>query len=217
MRVPIYDFDEFKRFKAGLTARVIVGKTEFTGTVDRLGATTQQDRWGRTSNYAIVRFQGDGTLGLLGLDADVRIVLPPPEEKPNRMDALLNTLTGRGQDDLESRTASVTTGWMLVGLGKVLGCALLLVTLTVLLLVVSRSTLIAILGAIGLWHVSNLFFDFAGLPELSYLEMVRTMDKVLGGVAIAKDEVTALAWLYGIAAAIGAFAIALFIVRDPPK
>ena len=217
VRVPIYDFDEFKRLKPGLTARILIGKTEFKGTVDRLGATTQQDRWGRTSNFAIVRFQGDGTPGLLGLDADVRIVLPPPEEKPNRMTTLLNTLTGTGQDDLGSRTASVTTGWMLVGLGKVLGCALLLVTLTLLLLVVSRSALIAILSAVGLWHVSNLLFDFAGLPDLSYLEMVRTMDKVLGGVATWRTEAGVLAWLYGLAAALGTLGLGLFISRDPPK
>jgi hypothetical protein len=68
-----------------------------------------------------------------------------------------------------------------------------------------------------LWHISNLFFDFAGLPELSYLEMVRTMDKVLGGVATVGDELTALAWLYGIAVALGIAALGLFISRDPPK
>jgi hypothetical protein len=91
------------------------------------------------------------------------------------------------------------------------------VTLTLLLLVLSRSSLIAILCAIGVWHVSNLFFDFAGLPELSYLEMVRTMDKVLGGVATLGEELTSLAWLYGIAAALAALALALFVARDPPK
>lgn len=217
VRVPIYDFDEFKRLKPGLTARILVGKTEFKGTIDRLGATTQPDRWGRTSNFAVVRFQGDGTPGLLGLDADVRIVLPPPEEKPGRVAVLLNTLTGRGEDDLGSRTASVTTGWMLVGLGKVLGCTLLLVTLTLLLLVVSRSALIAILATVGLWHVSNLFFDFAGLPGLSYLEMVRTMDKVLSGVAAWRDELVILAWLYGFAAVFAGVGLGLFISRDPPK
>jgi hypothetical protein len=85
------------------------------------------------------------------------------------------------------------------------------------LLVLSRSALISILATVGLWHVSNLLFDFAGLPDLSYLEMVRTMDKVLGGVAHAGDEIAALAWLYGIAAATAATAIGLFVVRDPPK
>jgi multidrug resistance efflux pump len=217
VRVPVYEFEEFKRLRTGLAAYVKVGETEFTGKVDRLGATTQDDRWGRPSNYAIARFQGDGTLGLLGLDADVRIVLPPIEAKPDRVTALINTLTGHGDDDLESRTASVTSFWMLIGLGKVLGCALLLVSLTLLLLVLSRSALIAILATVGLWHVSNLGFDFAGLPDLSYLEMVRTMDKVLGGVAHAGDEITALAWLYAIAAAIAAAAIGLFVMRDPPK
>ncbi|MHB1307811.1 MAG: HlyD family secretion protein [Limisphaerales bacterium] len=217
VRVPIYDFEEFKRLKAGLTAYVTVGKTEFSGVIDRLGATAQPDRWGQTSNFAIVRFKGDGTLGLLGLDADVRIVLPAVEEKPNRVTAMLKTLTGQGVDDVGTRSTSVTTVWMLVGLGKVLGCACLLVTLTLLLLVVTRSALMAILGAIGLWHVSNLFFDFAGLPGLSYLEMVRTMDKVLGGVATMGEELTVLAWLYGIAAALGVAAIGLFISRDPPK
>ena len=217
VRVPIYSFEEFQRLKAGLKAFVKVGKTEFTGVIDRLGATTQTDRWGRTSNYGIVRFKGDGTLGLLGLDADVRITLPPRAEKAGRVQALLNTLTGQGSDDVESRTKTVTTTWMLVGLGKVIGCAFLLVALTLLLLVVSRSALISILGAIGLWHISNLLFDFAGLPDLSYLEMVRTMDKVLAGVASLPEELTALAWLYGIAIALGVAAVSLFIVRDPPK
>jgi multidrug resistance efflux pump len=217
VRVPVYEFEEFKRLRTGLAAYIKVGETEFTGKVDRLGATTEEDRWGRPSNYAIARFQGDGTLGLLGLNADVRIVLPPPETKPDRVTALINTLTGQGEDDLESRTASVTVGWMLIGLGKVLGCAFLLVSLTLLLLVLSRSALIAILATVGLWHVSNLLFDFAGLPDLSYLEMVRTMDKVLGGVARVGTELTALAWLFGIAVAIGAIAMVLFVVRDPLK
>jgi len=217
VRVPVYDFDEFKRLKTGLKAFIKVGKTEFTGVIDRLGPTTQQDRWGRPSNYAVVRFKGDGTLGVLGLDADVRIVLPPAEERPDRVTALLNTLTGHGVDDVGSKTTSVTYGWMLIGLGKVLGCSLLLVTLTLLLLVLFRSALMAILAAAGLWHVSNLLFDFAGLPELSYLEMVRTMDKVLGGVASRPEELIALAWLYGIALVLGGAAVALFISRDPPK
>lgn len=77
VRIPIYDFEEFKRLKTGLAAFVTVGKTEFGGTIERLGATTQTDRWGRTSNFAVIRFKGNGTLGLLGLNADVRIVLPP--------------------------------------------------------------------------------------------------------------------------------------------
>jgi hypothetical protein len=150
-------------------------------------------------------------------NADVRIVLPPIETKPDRVTALINTLTGHGDDDLESRTASVTVVWMLIGLGKVLGLRAPVGKPDVLLLVLSRSALIAILATVGLWHVSNLLFDFAGLPDLSYLEMVRTMDKVLGGVAHAGDEITALAWLYAIAAAIAAAAIGLFVVRDPPK
>ncbi len=217
VRVPVYEFDEFKRLRTGLAAYIKVGETEFTGKVDRLGATTQDDRWGRPSNYAVARFQGNGTLGLLGLNADVRIVLPPVETKPNRVTALLNTLTGQGQDDLESRTASVTAGWMLIGLGKVLGCAFFLVSLTLFMLVLSRSTLVAILATVGLWHVSNLLFDFAGLPDLSYLEMVRTMDKVLGGVGHPAQELATLAWLFGIAAAIGALAVVLFVIRDPVK
>jgi multidrug efflux pump subunit AcrA (membrane-fusion protein) len=217
VRVPIYDFEEFKRLKAGLKAFVKVGKTEFTGAIDRLGATTQTDRWGRTSNFAVVRFKGDGTLGLLGLDADVRITLPPREERPGKVAELMNALTGHGTDDLESRTKSVTTTWMLIALAKVLGCAVMLVTLTLLLLVVSRSALVSILGTIGLWHVSNLLFDFAGLPDLSYLEMARTMDKVLGGVASLSEELAGLGWLYGIAAVLASAAVALFITRDPPK
>jgi multidrug resistance efflux pump len=68
VRVPVYEFEEFKRLRTGLAAYVKVGETEFTGKVDRLGATTQDDRWGRPSNYAIARFQGDGTLGLLGFE-----------------------------------------------------------------------------------------------------------------------------------------------------
>ena len=43
------------------------------------------------------------------------------------------------------------------------------------------------------------------------------MDKVLGGVATMGEELIVLAWLYGIAAALGVAAIGLFISRDPPK
>jgi hypothetical protein len=120
-------------------------------------------------------------------------------------------------DDADTRTASVTVFWMLVGLGKVLGCAGFLVTLTLLLLAITRNALVSILAAAALWHVSNLGFDFAGLPALSYLEMVRTMDKVLAGVAIRREELAALGWLYGLSAALGVAAILLFVSRDPPK
>jgi len=217
VRVPVYKFDEFKRLKAGMTATIRIEHTEYKGVIDRLGATTQADRWGRDSNYAVVRFRGDGALGLLGLNADVRLALPPPKERVNQATTLLNALTGHGTDDVESRTTSVTTGWMLIGLGKVIGCAGLLVTVTLATLALFRNALIAILGVIGLWHISNLLFDFAGLRDLSYLEMVRTMDKVLGGVAKPADELTALAWLFGIAASFGVLAIALFVSRDPPR
>jgi multidrug resistance efflux pump len=217
VRVPIYKFEDFKRLKAGLTAYVKIENTEFSGVIDRLGATTQQDRWGRDSNFGVVRFKGNGTLGLLGLNADVRIVLPPPEQGTNRVAALMNTLTGSGVDDLKSRTASVTPGWMLAGFAKVMGCACMLVTLTFLTSTLFRNTLVAILGVIGLWHVSNLLFDFAGLPELSYLEMIRTMDKVLGGIANPFTEMASVAWLFGFAASFGALALLLFITRDPPK
>jgi multidrug efflux pump subunit AcrA (membrane-fusion protein) len=217
IRVPIYDFDDFKRLTNGLSAFIKIGGTEFTGIIDRLGATTQDDRWGRTGNFVIVRFKGDGTLGLLGQNADVRLVLPPPEEKITRVGAILNTLTGSGVDDLESRTASVTTGWMLIAVGKVLGCAVMLVALTLLMLTLSRSTLVAVLVTIGLWHVSNLLFDFAGLPDLSYIEMVRTMDKVLGGIARPSHELITLSWLAGIILILSIVTQLLFIWRDPPK
>jgi len=215
--VPIYRFEEFKRLKSGLEAYVTIEDTEFTGTIDRLGPMTQEDRWGRPGNYVIVRFQGNGTLGLLGRDADVRLTLPPEEEEVDQVTAIFNTLMGRGQDDFESRTASVTPFWMLIALGKVLGCACLLVTLSLLTLTLFRSALVSILAVTGLWHISNLLFDFAGLPDLSYLEMVRTLDKVLGGIADPTQELTTLAWLYGFAAAFAALALALFVSRDPPK
>jgi len=217
VRVPVYEFDEFKRLRKGLTAYIKIGSTEYKGQIDRLAATTQDDRWGRPSNVAIARFKGDGTLGLLGQNADVRLVLPPRETKVNRVTTFLNALTGGGTDDLESRTASVTPGWMMIGLGKVLGCAALLVCLTLLATTLFRSALIAILGTIGLWHVSNLLFDFAGLPDLSYLEMVRTMDKVLGGVAKPWPELAVLGWLFGLAAVLAIATTALFISRDPPR
>ncbi len=217
LRVPIYRFEEFKRLRKGLTAYIKIEDTEYTGVIDRLGAMTQEDRWGRVSNFAIVRFKGNGTLGLLGQNADVRLVLPPREDKPGRMASLLNTLTGGGNDDLESRTASVTPFWMAIALGKVLGCAAWLVGLTLFMATLFRSSLIAILGTIGLWHVSNLLFDFAGLPDLSYLEMVRTMDKVLGGVANPAHELAMLGWLAGIAVVFGVLTAALFVSRDPPK
>ncbi|MHB8523547.1 MAG: HlyD family secretion protein [Limisphaerales bacterium] len=217
VRVPIYKFEDFKRLKAGLTAYIRIEHTEYKGVIDRLGAMTQPDRWGRDSNYAVVRFKGDGTLGLLGLPADVRLILPPPKERLSRVTAVLNVLTGHAAGDPASRTTSVTTGWMLIGLGKVIGCSCLLVTMTLTMLMLFRNMLTAILCVIGLWHISNLLFDFAGLKELSYLEMVSTMDKVLGGIAKPADELTTLAWLFGIAAAFGALAIALFVSRDPPR
>ncbi|MBM3839835.1 MAG: HlyD family efflux transporter periplasmic adaptor subunit [Verrucomicrobia bacterium] len=217
VRVPIYKYEEFKRLKAGLPAYVKVEATEFTGAIERLSATTTPDRWGRDSNYAFVRFKGNGSLGLLGLNADVRLALPPPEERPTKVTTLFNALTGRGADDAKSRTASVTTGWMLIGFAKVVGCAAMLVTLTLLASALFRSALIAILSVIGLYHISNLLFDFAGLPDLSYLEMVRNMDKVLGGIASPVDELTSLAWLFGIATVFGIMAMSVFISRDPMR
>jgi hypothetical protein len=47
--------------------------------------------------------------------------------------------------------------------------------------------------------------------------MVATMEKVLSGVAKPVDEMTTLAWLFGITVACGAIASVLFISRDPPK
>ncbi|MBI4660583.1 MAG: HlyD family efflux transporter periplasmic adaptor subunit [Verrucomicrobia bacterium] len=217
VRVPIYKFDEFKRLKVGLPAYVKVEATEFTGTIERLGATTQPDRWGRDSNYASVRFKGNGALGLVGLNADVRLALPPPEQRPSRASALFNALTGHGTDDAKTRTASVTAGWMWIGFAKVIGSACLLVNLTLLTSALFRSALIAILGVVGLWHISNLLFDFAGLPDLSYLEMVKSMDKVLGGVANPVDEFTSLAWLFGLAGTFAGLAMVAFISRDPAK
>ena len=217
LRVPVYNFKDFKRLKPDLDVYITIQKTEYKGVVDRLGAMTEPDRWGRLSNYVIVRFRGDGTLGMLGLPADVRIVLPPSAKPVDRATALLNTLTGHGKDDLESRTASVTIPWMAIALAKVLGCACFLVTFTLFLLVLFRNALIAILGAIGFWHISNLLFDFAGLPDLSYLEIVRTMDKVLGGIAAPVEELTVLAWLGGFAIALAAGTLALFIRQDPPR
>ena len=217
LKVPIYQFDEFKRLRKGLAAYIKIGSIEYKGEIDRLAVATQEDRWGRPSNVAIVRFKGDGTVGLLGQNADVRLVLPPRETPTNRVMSLLNALTGRKVDDVTSRTASVTPGWMLIGVGKVAGCAALLVCLTLFMATLFRSALIAILGTIGLWHVSNLLFDFAGLPDLSYLEMVRTMDKVLSGVAKAWHEVAMVGWLFGLALLLGVATSALFISRDPPR
>ena len=74
--------------------------------IERVGAMTQPDRWGRDSNYAVVRFKGDGTLGLLGLPADVRLILPPPKERINRATALLNAITGHSSSD--SATSALT-------------------------------------------------------------------------------------------------------------
>jgi multidrug resistance efflux pump len=216
LRVPIYKLKEFQRLKPGLDAFITIQGVEYKGAVDRLGPMTQADRWGRQSNYAIVRFRGDGTLGILGLNADVRIALPPSEKPVDRATALLNAFTGRGQDDLESRTASVTVPWMLTALAKVIFCACFLVAVSLCLAVVFRNSLVAILATIGFWHISNLLFDFAGLPELSYFEIVRTMDKVLRGIATPAEEFTTLAWFGGITAALAVVTIALFIRKDPP-
>lgn len=218
LRVPVYDFNEFRRLKVGLQAFITIQGTEYEGTVDRLGAMTEADRWGRQSNYAIVRFKGDGTPGLLGLQADVRMVLPPPEaKKPNRAEAMLNVLTGRGEKDIGTRTASVTPFWLGLAVAKLVACAWMVATLTLLLVVLFRNMLIAILGAIGLWHVSNLLFDFAGLPELSYFEIIRTLNTVLGGIVSPTDELVTIAWMLGFATVFAVSAAVLFITRDPPK
>jgi multidrug resistance efflux pump len=217
LRVPIYNFNEFKRLDDGLDAYITIQGTEYKGKIDKLGAMTEKDRWGRMSNYAIVRFQGEGTLGMLGLNADVRMVLPPPDKKLGNGEKLMNALTGYGEDDLESRTASVTFPWMLLAVGKVFGCATLLVTFSLFMAVLFRNSLVAILGTIGLWHISNLIFDFAGLPELSYLEMVRTMDKVLGGIASPRDEIQILGWLLALTLGFTAMTLSIFKSRDPQK
>jgi len=210
IRVPVYKFEEFKRLKTGLTAYIKIEKTEYKGKIEQLGAMTQPDRWGRDSNYAVVRFKGDGTLGLLGMPADVKLILPPPKEELSRAAKILNVLTGRSAGESATRTTSVTMGWMLIGLGKVIGTACLLVTLTLTALMLFRNALVAILCVVGLYHISSLLFDFAGLKELSYLEMVSTMDKVLGGFTKPVDELTTLAWLFGLAAALG-------VVATPPR
>ena len=217
LRVPIYNFNEFKRLKEGLDAFITIQGTEYKGTIDRLGAMTEKDRWGRMSNYAIVRFQGDGSLGILGLNADVRMVLPPPEQEVSQGQKILNALTGYGEDDLETRTASVTLPWMLLAAGRVLGAAVMLVCFSLCMVVLFRNALFAILGTTGAWHISNLVFDFAGLPELSYLEMVRTMDKVLGGIADPGDELQLIAWLLGIAVTFAFFTVTIFVRRDPVR
>jgi multidrug resistance efflux pump len=217
VRVPIYKYDEFKRLKTGLAAIVKIEATEYQGTIERLGAMTQPDRWGRDSNYAIVRFKGDGALGLMGLPADVKLILPPPKERPSRVTAMLNVLTGQTAGDAAARSASVTTGWMFIGLGKVVGSACMLVTLTLAMLTLFRNSLTAILCVVGLWHISNLLFDFVGLRDVSYMEMVGNMAKVLGGVAKPLDELIVLAWLFGLAAAFAALTSWLFITRDPAK
>lgn len=217
VKVPIYKFEEFKRLTTNLTAYIKIEQTEYKGTIERLGAMTQPDRWGRDYNHVMVRFKGEGTLGLLGLPADVRLILPPPKEEPNRATAILNALTGRSGRSSISRTTSVTLGWMLLGLGKVLGSACLMTTFTFAFLIVVRNSLIAILGVIGFYHISNLLYDFVGLKDLSYLEMTATMEKVLGGVAKPGNELITLAWLFGLAAAFGVLSAALFVSRDPPK
>ena len=217
LNVPIPDFDEFQRIKKGLTAYVTIEEKEFTGTVDRVSATAESDRWGNKSNRAVVRFSGEGSQGLLGRGADVRIVLPPTDEEANMAGALLDTITGHGVDDTQTRTTSVTPLWMLIGLFKLIGLTCLLIALSLFAAVLFRNALVAILSVTGVWHISNFVFDFVGLPELSYLEVVRTMDKVLGGVAHLGDEVRTLAWLFGITALTGFLTATLFIHRDPPK
>lgn len=216
VRVPIYKFEEFKRLKEGLTAYVKIEQTEYKGTIARLGATTQPDRWGRDSNYGVVRFKGEGALGLLGLPADVRLVLPPRQGSTNQIAALLQVLTGGGAEN-PTRTASVTVGWMLAALGKVVGTAGLLVTVSLFAVVLLRNSLVAILATIGFYHISNLVFDFVGLKQLSYIEMVKDLDKILGGIAKPGDELASLAWLLGFAIAFGAAAAALFVSRDPVR
>jgi hypothetical protein len=57
----------------------------------------------------------------------------------------------------------------------------------------------------------------SGLPQLSYLEIGRAMDKVLAGVANMGDELAAIGWLFGISAVLGVLAVVAFVSRDPVK
>lgn len=215
--VPIYNFEEFNRLKPGLSALVQIGKTEYSGALDHLGPMTKPDRWGRESNYGVVRFKGDGSLGLLGMSADVRLVLPPAQEKTNRVSAILKVLTGNTGGASLTRTATVTPTWMLAALSKVIATSAMVVALTILAVILFRNALIAILGVVGFYHISNLLFDFLGLKDLSYLEMVANMGKVLGGMAVPRDELTCIAWLIGFALLFAVLGSFLFISRDPPK
>jgi hypothetical protein len=106
---------------------------------------------------------------------------------------------------------------MFLALGKVLGCAFWLSTLTLFLTVVFRNSLIAILSTVGLWHISNLLFDFAGLPDLTYIEIVRTLDKVLGGLSAPGHELIQIAWMFGFSVSFAVLGLGWFITRDPPK
>ena len=88
---------------------------------------------------------------------------------------------------------------------------------TLLVLIAFRNSLVAILSVIGFYHISNLLYDFAGLKDLSYLEMVATMGKVLGGIAKPADELQTLAWLLGLIILCAVAATTLFVSRDPSK
>ena len=49
VRVPIYKFEEFKLLQTNLPATIRIEHTDYKGTVERLGAMTQPDRWGAIS------------------------------------------------------------------------------------------------------------------------------------------------------------------------
>ena len=68
-----------------------------------------QKSWGNKSNRAVVRFNGQDSQGLLGRGADVRIVLPPSDKEENVAGALLDTLTGHGEDEVHWRSPSSGT------------------------------------------------------------------------------------------------------------
>src|SRR5262249_15596945 len=60
IKVPVYKFEEFKRLTTNLTAYVKIEQTEYKATIERLGAMTQPDRWGRDTITSLYASKGRG-------------------------------------------------------------------------------------------------------------------------------------------------------------
>ena len=107
--------------------------------------------------------EGNGTLGLLGMPADVKAdpafaqgAAQPRHRYPERADwpqiRRIRHAEHFGYDGLDADRPPERSAW---------APPICLVTLTLTALMLFRNALVAILSVVGLYHISNLLFDFS--------------------------------------------------------